>query len=519
MKLENCLKPARLFCILLLAGCSILQEKSRTYWPTQQWQVATPESQGMDSAELFSALYQIQEDSLPIHSLLIIRNGYLVHESYFYPYTGKTLHSWASVSKSIMTTLVGIAIDKGFIQDVNQSVNVFFPEYSDFFSRRQQDLKIKDLLTMSTGFDCGYRQGELELLAMERSQDHIAEIFKLAQIKAPGEEFSYCSGAMHLLSAIVSRATKQSAFEFAKQMLFQPLAITQVQWPADPQGITHGWSHIRMHPRDMAKIGFLYLNNGYWDGRQIISSAWIEDATRVHIDTPDPEVGYGYGWWVRQKQFAGIYEALGRGGQSMSVFPAQDLVVVINGAGFDRGSIAELLLGAIKSTTALPENPVALGKLQQKAVALLEPPPFKEAPALPALARKISGKRIAVAPNLLGIEAITLNFSTKDLATLDLSAMNLIIQADIGFNGRFKISEIPQSKIKQAAYGRWLDENRLSIHYTEANGFASYQLLLTFRGNQVDIQLEDKTGHFTPQHLVGAWSRSARSEKNHEKNR
>jgi CubicO group peptidase (beta-lactamase class C family) len=143
---------------------------------------------------------------------------------------------------------------------------------------------------------------------MQASPDWVQFTLDRPMIDEPGSRFVYCSPGMHLLSAILQQATKMTALDFARQSLFEPLGIRDVVWPADPQGVTHGWGDLYLHPHDMAKLGYLWLNHGQWEGRQIVSRAWVEDSVKVQMRTGGDD-DYGYGWWVTGKE--GEHAAIG----------------------------------------------------------------------------------------------------------------------------------------------------------------------------------------------------------------
>jgi len=316
----------------------------------------------MDSESLAAALDLIKEKELPIHSLLIIRHGHLVLEAYFFPYSGQSLHDWASVTKSITSTLVGQALYKGHIKTIRQPIADFFPDYLGLLSDAKRRITVEHLLMMSNGLNCGYAPGEIEVLDMLRSRDFVASTLLLPIAAEPGREFAYCSGGMHLLSAIVARSTGKRTIDFARQHLFGPLGITETAWPADPQGTNHGWADLRMHPLDMARIGYLYLHHGKWGDNQILPPDWVRMATRQHMHVKKNNEDYGYGWWIRSGEARGIYEAFGRGGQSISVWPEKDIVAIMNGAGFDRSQLVPLLMAAIKSGKPLQIRKTSSGE-------------------------------------------------------------------------------------------------------------------------------------------------------------
>jgi CubicO group peptidase (beta-lactamase class C family) len=197
----------------------------------------------------------------------------------------------------------------------------------------------------------------------------------LPMAEEPGTHFEYCNGASFLLSAIIQEATGMSALDFAKEHLFGPLGISDVEWPSNPQGISIGWGRMRMKPRDMAKIGYLYLNEGVWDGEQIVPLEWVQASRRKHTPATLQD-GYGYQWWIDDD---GYYMALGYAGQFIFVLPEQDMVVVFASDLEERDFYVpqELLTGfvlpAIRSSTPLPENPDGAALLRSQIEALARP--------------------------------------------------------------------------------------------------------------------------------------------------
>jgi CubicO group peptidase (beta-lactamase class C family) len=490
-------------CTLGSVGCTVAPKTEHPYWPTEAWRSSTPEQQGLDSEVLGQALDVIEINKISIHSLLVIRHSYLVLEAYFYPYDGRTLHSWASVTKSITSTLIGKAVAEGYINNPRQHVIDFFPEYRKILSDAKKQITVEHLLTMATGLECGYRPGEIEALAMQRSSNFVAAVLQLPMHTKPGSEFSYCSGGMHLLSAIVTQATGISALEFARQWVFEPVGIKEVIWPADPQGITYGWSDLRMHPRDMAKIGYLYLHKGVWDGKRILSPDWIRRSTRRQIDVSKGDADYGYGWWIGPRNLSGMYEAVGRGGQRVVVWPEEDLVVIVNGAGFDPGQLAPLFLASLKSDRALPENVPANQRLREKVALAARPPRPTPPPGLPTRAREVSGREYVFEPSLLEVKRISLQFEGRDEARLNLDLWNNELTVPVGLDGVYRFSAPNPADPTLAVKGHWASNDKFVIDYTEADGINHYRVTFVFEADKVTVQIDDLTGLFPTQLITG----------------
>ena len=327
-----------LLCILnvILASCSsssvtalpsnvpTLTSTIDGYWSTEAWRTSAPEDQGMDSQRLTQMLTMIQQQHLNLHSLLIIRNGYLVSETYFGVYQQDTRHQLYSCTKSFVSTLIGIAIDKGYIDRTDRRIVDVFPEHTFAnLDEQKETMTLEDLLTMRSGLD--WQEGDPVYSAMYQSLDWVQFVLDKPMAQPPGRQFNYCSGCSHILSAILQQTTGMNPRDFAEQVLFQPLGISNIQWDTDSAGIPIGGWGLQLTPRDMAKLGYLYLQDGQWDGQQIISAKWVENATRKHTET-DGSLGYGYQWWTYPSLAA--YTALGRYGQTIFVIPEADLVIV-----------------------------------------------------------------------------------------------------------------------------------------------------------------------------------------------
>src|SRR3990172_2332253 len=199
-----------------------------SYRPTDGWQATTPESQGFDSARLAEGLRAIRQNDIRIHSLLIIRRGFVLADAYFYPYDGSTYHDMASVTKSLMTTLIGIAADQGKLE-LDQPMLSFFPDRSIANrDERKERITVAHLASMSSGLECSEANSEETSRGMFASDDWVQFTLDLPMGWEPGTHFVYCSPAMHLLSAILQQATGMTALEFAQAKLFAPLGIQDV---------------------------------------------------------------------------------------------------------------------------------------------------------------------------------------------------------------------------------------------------------------------------------------------------
>ncbi len=269
---------------------------------------------------------------LMVDSLLILKNGYLIYESYpsgVFDANDKQ-HLYSS-TKSVSSTLIGIAIDKGYIGGIDDYVVDFFPNRTiENMDSRKQAMTLEHLLTMTAGFQW---EDIVNYFIMIASSDWTQYVLDQPMVDSPGSSWNYNTGVSHLLSAILEQVTPNGALAFAEEFLFEPLGITDYNWALDPQGVPFGGAQLYLNARDMAKLGFLYLMEGKWENQQIISKKWIMQTIRPSKVLPvemEPYIGYGYQWWVL---FWGkVYSARGLYEQNIFVIPDIDMVVVTSGS-------------------------------------------------------------------------------------------------------------------------------------------------------------------------------------------
>jgi CubicO group peptidase (beta-lactamase class C family) len=458
------------------------------YWPTQGWRSDTPEAQGIDSAKLATALLAMRDQEIDIHSLLIIRNGKVVVDAYFYPYDGGTVHNVASVTKSVMTTLIASAADQGKLSLDDPMVS-FFPERT-IANRdaRKERITVRHLASMANGLDsvC-MANDEGTLKEMVASPDWVRFALDRKMTYEPGTHFCYDSPGMHLLSAILQQATGMTAFDFARQNLFEPLGIQDALWESDPQGYSDGWGDLYLRPHDMAKIGYLWLNGGVWDGEQIVSRAWVEASVTPQMTGTDSEEVYGYGWWVSSGNDPNYYLAAGRGGQQITVVPDWNLMAVTTGGGLDFSEIDPLLAPAlVDMEKPLPANPEGVTQLEAAVTTVAQPPAPQPVAPLPDIAREISGKTFVFEPNPVGLETSALEFDEPDVATLHLKFFGdeQMVSAPIGLDGVYRIS-LGEHNLPQGYRGYWADAQTFVFEYDNIANNDHGKYRLHFEGKRV----------------------------------
>lgn len=306
---------------------SSTEESSTTQKPKDlwKWKKDIPENQGVDTDDLM-AVHSIF-NTFPLLSSVIVKNDSIIDEYYKNGYDEATLFVMNSASKSVTSALIGIAIDKGYIDDVNVPISNYFSPIENLSNDYWKQITIYHLLTHTSGISSTDSNLWYE---WRNSSNWMDYIFNLPIVTEPGKEFSYSTGNTHLLSAILEQATGMSMYEFGKKYLFEPMGMDSVKIDTDSQGVSDGGNGIWMNVYDTAKFGRLFLNKGNWEGQQLISEKWVEDSTSVQYDRSSGTADYGYQWWVRSFGDADYdaFFAQGHAGQYIFVVPEIDLIIV-----------------------------------------------------------------------------------------------------------------------------------------------------------------------------------------------
>ncbi len=364
------IKPLIVAIGVAIAGCAPAPGAPQDApWPTKGWATSTPEAEGLDAATLAALDREFAGGTFgQVTGMLVVRHGKVVFEksyahdfdrlfqgrdqtrgpyNYYDPdwhpfYRHGPLHTMQSVSKSVTSALVGIAIRRGELPGVDAR---FLPYVDDFrlpdADPRRVDLTIKHLLTMTSGIKwdestVAYTDPANSCAGMEKSDDWIQFVLDQPMADTPGTTFVYNSGATELLAHLLKKVTGKQADEYATEHLFAPLGITDTYWKRTPLGLSDTEGGLYLTARDLAKIGYLYLHDGVWDGRRLLPEGWVKASTTPLVDTRPGQPRsrkYGYQWWVlpygdgsRQ-----AYAALGYGGQRLIVVPEHQLIAVFTG--------------------------------------------------------------------------------------------------------------------------------------------------------------------------------------------
>jgi CubicO group peptidase (beta-lactamase class C family) len=357
---------------LLLVNCEQNASRKYTYLPPEKindgLEVGSLPEVNIDSMFIENAVDSINYGRYQrIHSLLIFKDNRLVLEEYFeghkfkydtiyhhgevVNWDRKMIHKVMSVTKSITSVCIGIAVDKGYIESVDQSIFDYLPEYQHLNKDGKNKISIEHLLTMTSGLEWNewrlpYSHPENDVIRMYLAEDAVSFVLNKPLLNEPGTSFLYAGGCNILLGEILKNATKMNIDEFSGKYLFGPLGISPYYWDQYNNGTVDAAGSIRITPRDMVKIGVTFLNNGIWKNHQVISKEWVEKSATSYAQNKWTNnwgdywgmKGYAYSWWTHQFVKAGkrinMYYAAGWGGQYIMVIPDLNTVVVFTGGNY-----------------------------------------------------------------------------------------------------------------------------------------------------------------------------------------
>lgn len=385
------------------------KQASSVVYPGEAWAISTPETEGVDPAMIDGIVNDIRAGAYgSVDQFLFIKNGKAIADYEFnvdynailaedgdkhphlvteggnhqynydhtdwHPYYRDTkLHSLQSVTKSVTSAALGIAIDDGLIKDVNEPVAQFFTDYQyDKSDPRKAVIKLEDFLTMRSGIEWvtegGYNSNEHSTIALEDSDTWIQYVLDRPMDQDPGTVWEYNDGVSVMLGKIVRQATGQRIDEWAKKRLFEPIGIKDFYWKITPDGEADTEGGLYLSTHSLARFGYLFLKDGMWDGEQIISKDWVKASVAPIVedilpDNDDVNVGYGYQWWVTSfgEGKPTIFAGNGYGGQFVMMAPEYDIVVVFNGWGLHRGGekstykvLEEVIIPSLKAKLLIP---------------------------------------------------------------------------------------------------------------------------------------------------------------------
>jgi len=490
--------------ILVSSICSAAhaQGTAEPIWPTRQWQTSTPEAQGMDPAALARLLDFGAGHSFD--SLLIARHGQIVLDAYYAPYSADIPHVINSATKAVIGTLAAIAIRDGLLDGTNHRVLDFFAGRSIAnLDDRKKAITVQSLLDMTSGIDWiesidGGREDTL--IEYGHSPDLIQFVLDRPMSNAPGEVFNYDSGNPHLVSAILGKLAGMNSWDYAKAKLFEPLGIGTSGWRSDDQGVTIGGGGLLLLPRDVAKIGYLYLRGGEWEGKRLLPVAWIDRVNHPTVNmhtSVDPDLHYANFFWALPGKH--VYMAVGYRCQLIMVFPQLDIVAVTTARdSCPIARLAGLISGAVKSETALAEDPAGAHLLADKIRDVSIERPTKVG-AAPEMASAISGKSYRFPTNDLNVKSLSLTLTGPqphyelEIYTRYQSDASLKFSGPIGLDGLYrKGPSTPLGVI--ALKGTWLNDHEFTMDLRLVGGDSDHKWVLSFDGDRPRLRGKDGDG-------------------------
>lgn len=491
----------KLFLCFWIA-CFSCNGQTERYDGSVKKEMVNPQDLGFNTRVLAEMIKNVRAKGLNVNSVHLRKQNQTVLNAHFYPQMESDLHDVASVSKSITSILVGIAIDHGFIQSVDQRVAEFFPEHDHLFdSKQKQKITIAHLLTMTSGLCSSFQEGEALREAMKGADEPLSLALR-SVVHEPGIRFTYCSPGVQLLSMIISQTSVMTMAEFAEAYLFEPMGIVSYRFASDANGSTNASGDMFLMSQDLSKIGQLILDKGLYNGNRIVSQKWITQSTSPKV-TVNGNEKYGYLWWLRE-DLGGIIEAQGRGGQRLNILPKEDLVLVMFGTGFDPGDIGGFVVKSMENESQKESTKEDMAFLNAQLSQIKQENETEASGSLPEIAKAISGKRFEFEPNELGFIHFSILLGDLEngffeLAIREKSASEHDVRkVPFGLQGRYIRSNQTRFKTPMAAKGRWLDDSTLTIDYNEFSNAHKYEIVIEFTNEQAVFSIRDEADYGGP---------------------
>jgi len=485
---------------------------------------SNPESEGVSSAGIIDFLNAMDTGRVELHSFMFIRHGKVIAEGWWNPYGREYKHLLYSASKTFTATAVGLAVSENRLRITDKVISFFPYSMPDSISDYMRELTVQNLLTMSVGQDPEPR-------AMGTSGDWITAFLKSPPIHKPGTVFKYNNMATFMLSAIVQQVTGQTIFDYLQPRIFKPLGIRGIDWDLNPQGINLGMIGLRLRTEDLAKFGQLLIQNGVWNGKQLLPKEWVKEATSFKIESNDPgnklpkdlndwAQGYCYQMWRGRNNSVRLD---GMAGQFVMLFPDKDAFVVLTANARNTQNelnlIHNYLLPAIKSDKALPANPGLNNELQKRQAALNLKPTTAAGLLKSDFELRISGKEFDLAENNNNIQSVYFSFNGKECSfaikrddnisvvktgldswemsnTLSSSLLAPPRSASKSIDANYKVL---QPIIKVATSYSWTDKNTLELtarFIEESLGSETIVCKFLEVNGNISVSIESKGGGF-----------------------
>ncbi|WP_414662118.1 serine hydrolase domain-containing protein [Horticoccus sp. 23ND18S-11] len=486
------MKTLRVLSLLVLSAATAFAAETAT----GRLPRSTPEAQGISSTALLGFIATAEAKIQSLHSVMLVRHGQVVAEGWWAPYSAEERHQMFSLSKSFTSTAVGLAVAEGKLS-VDDPVLGFFPEEAPAKpSATLRAMRVRDLLTMSTG----HHNEDIQGFPYGSEESVVKKFLALPVTHKPGTFFVYNTPASYMLSAIVQKVTGQSVLAYLGPRLFAPLGIEGPVWEASRQGVSMGGFGLSIRTEDIASFGQLYLQKGQWQGKQLVPASWVATATSRWMSngsapTSDWEQGYGFQFW--RCRF-GVIRGDGAHGQFCVIFPEHDAVLAITAGTRDLQGVLnvvwETILPALQRG-ALPADAAAHGKLQAKLAALTLKLPA--AVATPSQAAVIAGRRYVFPKNAQALEALTLAPSVRQPGATDVAVTIYGTEEKVTLDGRVWVrGELKSGPVTGpvALAGAWTADDTFTLEVVRYQTPFTMTHRLTFTGDKVKWESKPNVG-------------------------
>jgi CubicO group peptidase (beta-lactamase class C family) len=450
-------------------------------------QRVAPEEVGVSSRGIIDFLDSVYDKQINLHSFMLLRHGKVAVEGFYKPFDSKLLHNIFSVSKSVTSAAVGIAIQEGLLSIEDKIVDFFSEKLEGNVHEYTEMMKIKHLLAMATVHP---RSTDTNI------KDWVKGFLNTPPSHIPGTIFAYDTTGTHTLCAILQKVTGMTVHEYLKRRLFDPIGIGEIYWETCPMGINKGGSGIKCTTEDLARFGQLYLQKGSWCDNQVISESWIELSTAKHIDNSntrmllDGHKGYGYQFWRTRNN---SYCAFGMGGQLVVVIPEKDVVFACTANTLIYKDGQQMILDSfweniypVISNTALAEDKTTYSELIERLNKLTLVLPEGEGHSYTA--DMLKGRTINLDENSLGYNACEFTFA-GDFSKLTLCKGETKVSLNFGMNKWIEDSE-PFFGLKCTSAATWVDEKTIILNIQLFEELQMFILTCRFDEDYMVIQVQ-----------------------------
>jgi CubicO group peptidase (beta-lactamase class C family) len=461
---------------------------------------STPEEQGIPSSAILGFVEGAEQKVSAVHSFMVVRHGHVVAEGWWSPYAADEPHVLFSLSKSFTSTAVGLAISEGKLSLDDTLLEIFPDEAPAHPGKNLESMRVRDLLRMSTG----QRADDIKDFPFTGKEDLVRAFLEIPVPDVPGTHFVYNTAATYILSAAVQKVTGQTVRDYLQSRLFEPLGIAKPRWDESAQGVSLGGYGLNLRTEDIARFGQLYLQKGQWQGRQLLPSAWVEEATSMQTangsdPTSDWNQGYGYQFWRCRH---GFYRGDGAFGQFCIVMPQYDAVVAITSGTGDMQAIMNLVWERIVPAlgdAALPADPESDRRLAARLASLSLP--MQAGRASSPMADRVAGKSFTFPENSLHVEALSLKTAGDGggtSLTMRIAGADQRIECGQGSWTKGSVTMDAGEVVPVAASGAWSSDDTFSVRLVRYRTPFSTDIDVRFTVDGVELEALDNVGLTPP---------------------